>query len=96
MMYFFNVTDVLTNRVNCSGSTFNLTILKSCARLARPIWAMTPGRLLTDAAYNIYGLRENLELFIRNSIMHKSTSYLVIFLTIAHQNKIYNLQTITK
>ena len=38
MMHFLNVTDVLTNRVNCSGSTFNLTLfLKSCARLARPI-----------------------------------------------------------
>ena len=36
MMHFLNVTDVLTNKVNCSGSTFNL-ILKSCARLARPI-----------------------------------------------------------
>ena len=37
LMHFLNVTDVLTNRVNCSGSTFNLTFLKSCARLARPI-----------------------------------------------------------
>ena len=26
MMHFLNVTDVLTNRVNCSGSTFNLTL----------------------------------------------------------------------
>ena len=37
-MPFLNVTDVLTNRVNCSGSTFNLTLfLRSCARLARPM-----------------------------------------------------------
>ena len=43
MMHFLNVTDVLTNRVNCSGSTFNLTLfLKSCARLARPIAVSTP------------------------------------------------------
>ena len=27
MMHFLNVTDVLTNRVNCSRSTFNLTLL---------------------------------------------------------------------
>ena len=26
MMHFLNVTDVLTKRVNCSGSTFNLTL----------------------------------------------------------------------
>ena len=26
VMQFLNVTDVLTNRVNCSGSTFNLTL----------------------------------------------------------------------
>ena len=26
MMHFLNVTDVLRNKVNCSGSTFNLTL----------------------------------------------------------------------
>ena len=26
VMQFLNVTDMLTNRVNCSGSTFNLTL----------------------------------------------------------------------
>ena len=28
MTHFLNVTDVLTNKVNCSGSTFNLTLFQ--------------------------------------------------------------------
>ena len=38
MMHFLNATDVLTNRVNCSGSTFNLTFeefCKTCAPYSR-------------------------------------------------------------
>ena len=39
MMHFFNVTDVLTNRVNCSGSTFNLTLFW---RVVRDLGALYP------------------------------------------------------
>ena len=37
MMHFFNATDVLTNRVNCSGSTLNLTLFW---RLVRDLRAL--------------------------------------------------------
>ena len=37
MMHFLNVTDVLTNRVNCSGSTFNLTLFWRVVRDLRAL-----------------------------------------------------------
>ena len=37
MMQFLNVTDVLTNRVNCSGSTFNLTLFWRVVRDLRAL-----------------------------------------------------------
>ena len=37
MMHFLNVTDVLTNRVNCSGSTFNLTLFGRVVRDLRAL-----------------------------------------------------------
>ena len=40
MMHFFNVTDVLTNRVNCSGSTFNLTLFWRVVRDLRALLEM--------------------------------------------------------
>ena len=49
MMHFLNVTDVLTNRVNCSGSTFNLTLFWRVVRDLRAllwwIFKMLEGRL---------------------------------------------------
>ena len=38
MMHFLNVTDVLPNRVNCSGSTFNLTIFWRVVRDLRALF----------------------------------------------------------
>ena len=37
MMHFLNVTDVLTNMVNCSGSTFNLTLFWRVVRDLRAL-----------------------------------------------------------
>ena len=37
MMHFLNVTDVLTNRVNCFGSTFNLTLFGRVVRDLRAL-----------------------------------------------------------
>ena len=38
MMHFLNVTDVLTNRINCSGSTFNLTLFWRVVRDLHALW----------------------------------------------------------
>ena len=38
MMHLFNVTDVLTDRVNCSGSTFNLTLFWRVVRDLRALF----------------------------------------------------------
>ena len=44
MMHFLNVTDVLTNRVNCSGSTLNLTsfwrVVRDLRTLLVKLWSM--------------------------------------------------------
>ena len=45
MMQFLNVTDVLTNRVNCSGSTFNLTLFWRVVRDLRALYAHCVGLL---------------------------------------------------
>ena len=37
MMHFLTVTDMLTNRVNCSGSTFNLTLIWRAVRDLRAL-----------------------------------------------------------
>ena len=40
MMHFLNATDVLTNRVNCSGSTFNLTLFWRVVWDLRTQWCL--------------------------------------------------------
>ena len=42
MMHFLNATEVLTNRVNCSGSTFNLT-LRALLSYPQPLKLMNRG-----------------------------------------------------
>ena len=46
MMHFLNVTDVLTNRVNCTGSTFNITLFWRVVRDLRALlwrtWMLLP------------------------------------------------------
>ena len=50
MMHFLNVTDVLTDRVNCSGSTFNLTLFWRVVRDLRVLWS---SHIFTHDRYNI-------------------------------------------
>ena len=51
MMHFLNVTDVLTNRVNCSGSTFDLTLFWRVLRDLRTLLPNEVGEKLSDWAY---------------------------------------------
>ena len=54
MMHFLNVTDVLTNRVNCSGSTFNLTLFWRVVRDLRALFFNVYKTILTFWKYYSY------------------------------------------
>ena len=62
MMHFLNVTDVLTNKINCSGSTFNLTLfwwvvrdLHGLLPMCRQHWSYGEGFCL-DRMLSLYNL----------------------------------------
>ena len=71
MMHFLNVTDVLTNRANCSGSTFNLTLFW---RVVRDLRALFPLPLCAWHGFGVSASGTNLD---KQNIFPKVVSFMV-------------------